>query len=1001
MSKKWLLTIVLLFTLFSSLMSPAFADLYVKPGRLGILRLTISPLFPAKATGTFSIGNTYNFSLTVSLETAENVTGIMSLSESNFTLQPNETKKIDFDVEVADPGVYDGYVLVTAKKPSEKTTLGYQLYITIIVTKSGFDLPSLALLGIVSAGAVGLVYFVFKKSKTRKTKTRILQVSIFLAFSLLFASPAFAANVGMVVKDKTNLSPMHEAPIYNILNDMHHSVTLIDATSNVDYYDFDLLVIAGRPISSSDGGLGDFVANIPVNDIPTIGIDYRNLDNWGWVEMSGRSSYGSSRELKVYIKKTHPITRGFPQDQSVYVHIMAGWNAVDMVKGGTNFDFVATADSTGNLGMIAYASPNTVLSNGEQVGENSALVFFGITYPIYWTNDAVILFKNSVNWLLSLEFIPPSTPTLLRPTSTRTSTATYEWSEANDNSGVLNYQFQLSDSPDFNTSLVDVEVNGLGYTASGLEDGKIYYARVRAVDFYGNEGNWSNTLKTVADFSNFILTILSPANGTELHLGDNIFVDVNVNAPRLADGSNCTISTGGEFVANISYNQTLKKCSSNITIPTTLGQGAFGFTPFTVSATNSLGNTNSSSVTIFFNRSIAVSVSTDKTSYAPGENVIASGFVTLTDNNAKVSDATINYSISGTAVNGTVKTDATGLYSFVIGNLAQGSYTVNINANYNVATASASAIFTISQPQPSAPPSSGSSSGSSSGTSYVAILSIDVPSEMTVYKDSDNVFFVKMKNEGTIALRAAKISINDIGFPYDVDPDMVDIGIGSNYNFKVTLHVPKVNGTYYMDVNGLAYGAFQRTAKVKLTVLPELLIPVLEFSDPELSAFTEGQSAHANITISNKGNATAEANVSIILPNGWIAEKYAQSVIIEQGSQQKISFILLPSNVSGDIKFNADYFADGQKKSVSMSEIATVNPPESVIGMITGLFVKTLSKPEVYIPASLAIIAVVTYILRKRIGKEILVKKTVTARQTIHEKAVSNYKKWEKKQKKR
>ena len=70
-----------------------------------------------------------------------------------------------------------------------------------------------------------------------------------------------------------------------------------------------------------------------------------------------------------------------------------------MVSVLTELNFVATAYKSGSLGLIAYATPNTELYNGERVSTDSAIVFFGITSPLYWTDEAVELFKNSVNWL--------------------------------------------------------------------------------------------------------------------------------------------------------------------------------------------------------------------------------------------------------------------------------------------------------------------------------------------------------------------------------------------------------------------------------------------------------------------------------------------------------------------------------------------------------------------------------------------------------------------------
>ena len=822
----------------------------------------------------------------------------------------------------------------------------------------------------------------------------VLAFAILFAFS--FAHPAQAAKVVMIVKNATSLSHEHERTVYDILVSMGHDVTLVDKNVEVNYTQFNIIVVAGRPFVSSKQMLDSFVANLPVNEIPTLGIESSYLVDWGWVKPGGISSYVSSQRQSVFITSNHPITKGFTQGQKVYVHSVQGKNTIDLVNTYSNLTFVASIDTNGKLGSIGYALPNTQLYGGKKVSNSSVLVYFGITYPLYWTDEAITLFKNSINWLLNFELNPPSSPVLTGPSSARTSTATYQWTEANDTSGIQYYQFQLSNSKDFNTTLVNVKTTSLAYTVSGLEDGKIYYARVRALDWYGNWGNWSNTIQTIADFSDLILSIISPPNGTELHLGDEIFVDVEVNAPRLSDKSNCTIRIGGEFISNLTYNQTLKKCSGNITIPNTLGKRAFGFTEFSVSATNSLGSTNSSSILVFFNRSIGLSVSTDKTSYLPGENVTVHGEVFLSDNKAKVSGAKISYSVSGTKINGTLDSDANGLFSFILNNLTEGFYTIYVNATYGFKTASNSTALSITQQQPT-------SYSTSSSFVYAPILSIEAPSEITAYENSSQEFFVRISNEGTTNLLYAKVLIAGINFPYEVSPITANIGVGKYQDFKITLHIPKITGSYQMEVKGLAYDTFTRTKKVKLNILPKILIPVLEISALELPSFSENEISSINVTISNIGNATAEATLNIFLPERWSSEKASEEIVLEPNAKKKISFLVLPSNTSGKIKLVVDYFVDGEKKSLFIEENVTVKlkprATETPFGMITSMIVGALSKPEISL-SFLAIVAIATGLAGKFLKIVSRKKKLVQFQQKIHKIAVSSYNEWERKYKK-
>ena len=107
-------------------------------------------------------------------------------------------------------------------------------------------------------------------------------LAIEIALVILFISCSVnAANVAMIVKDADSISTIHEREVKNVLVDMGHDITYIDKNSNVSYSDYDLIVVAGRPGNIGEK-LDSFVADIPVNDHPTIAIDYYYPDDWGW-----------------------------------------------------------------------------------------------------------------------------------------------------------------------------------------------------------------------------------------------------------------------------------------------------------------------------------------------------------------------------------------------------------------------------------------------------------------------------------------------------------------------------------------------------------------------------------------------------------------------------------------------------------------------------------------------------------------------------------------------
>lgn len=229
-----------------------------------------------------------------------------------------------------------------------------------------------------------------------RNSTKLLIASILFLSSLSLAHAVSATSSALVVKDSHSLSQLHEKPIYLLLVERGVDVTLIDKDVHVDYGDFDVVIIAGRPMGSQ---LDSFVADIPVNDVPTIAIDFNYPDDWGWVKTPGISSYVSSRKQSVWITAEHKLTSGFPEGEKVYVHSVQGYNMVDLVEFYTRLESVASASMNEELGVIRYGRPGTLLHDGKEISSDSAVVFFGITYPDYWTSSAERLFMNAFDWM--------------------------------------------------------------------------------------------------------------------------------------------------------------------------------------------------------------------------------------------------------------------------------------------------------------------------------------------------------------------------------------------------------------------------------------------------------------------------------------------------------------------------------------------------------------------------------------------------------------------------
>ena len=223
---------------------------------------------------------------------------------------------------------------------------------------------------------------------------------VFFILSLTLSSVQ-AIKVALIVKNATSLSNQYEKKVNNTLTTMGFDVTPIDKDSTVDYSQFDLIVVAGRPGNIySYQHLDSFVADLPVNDIPTVAIDSSYPDDWGWIMPGTMSTLSSTDIQKVKIvNDSTSITDGYNLDQIIEVHIVGGRSIIDIVDAKHKLTPIASIVSNENNAVIAVAESGTELYNNQT--NKCRIVFFGITNPIYWSDDAISLFKNSINWVLS------------------------------------------------------------------------------------------------------------------------------------------------------------------------------------------------------------------------------------------------------------------------------------------------------------------------------------------------------------------------------------------------------------------------------------------------------------------------------------------------------------------------------------------------------------------------------------------------------------------------
>ena len=201
-----------------------------------------------------------------------------------------------------------------------------------------------------------------------------------------------AYEVAMVVQDSKSLSYNHEKPLEEILNDHGFKVTSIDSNSEVSYENFDIILVAGRPAHHIP--LDDFVKEIPVEEIPTVAIDFYYPDDWGWAQRL-TSAKGTSPNKMEIGDNIHPIVEGF--EREVTLQSVSRIPLIALEDGNTNLTTLGRTPLFGHS-IIAVGEPGDKILEGKTL--ESRVVFFGISYPIHWTQESEEMFLRSVEWVI-------------------------------------------------------------------------------------------------------------------------------------------------------------------------------------------------------------------------------------------------------------------------------------------------------------------------------------------------------------------------------------------------------------------------------------------------------------------------------------------------------------------------------------------------------------------------------------------------------------------------
>ncbi|MCK9279011.1 MAG: hypothetical protein M0P71_00055 [Melioribacteraceae bacterium] len=224
------------------------------------------------------------------------------------------------------------------------------------------------------------------------------------------------------------------------------------------------------------------------------------------VEISGESLSGKSEEIQVV--NIVPSALISPKNNSINLPLENQfiWSKA---KNASSYDLQITTDSTFNeIGISKTAITDTTVKIDNLVNDTK----------YFWRVRANVGDASS-EWAKSWEFTTiiaaPSVPELLSPADNTKNTdiaLTLTWNKAER---AEKYKFEFADNENFNPLIKDkVIINKEYFQITGLENGKMYYWRVKASNI-GGESEYSQifkfeTIRIVAQPQGFYVNTISP-----------------------------------------------------------------------------------------------------------------------------------------------------------------------------------------------------------------------------------------------------------------------------------------------------------------------------------------------------------------------------------------------------------------------------------------------------------------------------------------------------------
>ena len=688
---------------------------------------------------------------------------------------------------------------------------------------------------------------------------------LFLVFLIPYS--VHAEKIAMIVKDASNLSIYHETSLKDILENMGHDITLVDNSTSITYSDYDLIVVAGRP--KQETALDSFVKDIPVNDHPTVAIDYYYPDDWGWsTHMRGIDANSVSIS-----NTSHPIVSGYTGTKTVYDPYFSNGKLIFTQSYETNLDQVAYY-GTVYSSVISVAETNTTLSNGNVT--NSRIVLFGVSFPKYWNSVAEDLFKNSVDWVLAGES--------LNSKELDVDDDGVDEQATNSDSNIINGYENYTDSNN-NTAVTSLDAD---------DDGKTDYL----IDINNTEGYdkyWDPDDEFLSNVTKSGEYYLIDIDDTDGGMPDKVYYNETLSILQTLE-YDVNSDAVNETILDVNSNN---ETDSIDMIWDDSDNLVYGLPDLTVTDIT-FSNDNPTS-----GDSVTITALLENDGYDEGEFLIEF----LVDGSVKES-RTFNI------------TDAQFSWSAVAGTH---EIKISLDSDEKIfesdeANNERAESLSVNSPDPSPSP------GGDGGTIvYEKKIQITAPDSIDIEKDEEYSFKVYVKNTGNVNLKSVMLKILGIPSSWTKMPAETDIPIGQEKSFSVTLK-PRAAGSYNFSLKAYSQNSLLKEKTILLDVNePEVKEPNITITDFALPNMSAGESSVVSLQLKNTGNDIGAVTVFLVVPEDWTVSPEEVMISLNPEEERTVDFNLaLPGNASdSSIEAHAVYYDNsGMQTAVQTAELA-------------------------------------------------------------------------------